>query len=1545
MNKQISNHVPRIVVLVLLALVLLSFLFGVSSFAAAPKPGALDNNFGLIPGITKDNLSQVLCMAPLSNGKVLVGGLFNSINGNRQHAIVRLNTDGSLDTSFDTGAGANYAVETIAVQKDGRILISGSFWQYNGQSRPGLARLNNNGNLDPTFNPGTGVDGPIRQIVVLPNDQLLIVGSFSHYNEEACPYLARLNSDGSLDNGFHLGIGLDIEPFAVGVQSDGKILIGGGIVAGDGSLRGNLIRLTLDGTADSSFGPPPIGDDLVQWIAVQSDNKILVTCSHYADAESSFKLIRLSADGTQDQEFAPIMPPVPYNLALALEPDDELLVLDGLFVGQPGNENQSRFALGRVTKDGILNPSLVPELIIEGGIAPGSRLLLASANDGKIFIGGDFTSVNGKVRNRIARFNTNGTLDLNFDPDDGTGLNLGEIFASVRRTDGKIWIGGSFSPSSGARYHNIARLNADGSLDSNVPTTLGANGPVFTMLLQSNNQVVIGGWFSQINGVSRKSLARLNADGSLDTSFQPNGEGFSDSTDARVYTLGRLPDGRIFAGGDRTVSGGNTQPYLVRVNPDGSFGTNVVSDNEELEVQWISVTAVQPDGKILVAGAFTKSNDTDSYNLVRVNLNGMVDWTFTTNAGSSNGFMTISALALQNDHRILVGGEPQSSQPDKTGLFRLNEDGTPDPSFNPVAIAPFPQNPSSQRFYSQYVTMSIWSVAVQSDGKTLVGGGFTGLNGTARSGIARLNPDGSLDMKFNQGSGTDWPVETMLIQPDGQILIGGVFSSYNGIAKEKIARLKTDGSLDTTFNRSVSLLPGPSEPFPGTTYNNSAIWAMASYKDGRILIGGDYTHVNHTPKNHLARLLASGSLDTSFFSSLGVSGPVFAIARLTNEQIVIAGLFSYVDGIRREGIARLNSDGRLDASFNPGTGVDAPGAIFSIISHAGGGFLVGGSFARIQGNLRNGLARLQSNGSLDPSFDAHMGTNSIVYSMAVQANGKAVIGGAFTNVNGAMRNHITRLNSDGTLDPSFDADSGADNTVSSIVLQSDGKILIGGLFQSIKGLTHRQIARLQSNGDLDRTFDARLTGSVWEYPCLALQRNGYVLMSGSGLSAADDTLARVIRLDPTGLIDTGFDTYWLGGASVYCVEVQDNGSILLGGNFQTPGHNGIARIFGGESDPMILQQPQDCAVSIGGSAILTVTASGTTALSYQWQFNNGTKLAGATNATLMISPITEERLGDYRVIVRNSVGWNRSLAARIFLGQPPNIYLQPLDQVALEGGEVTFSVRASGIPDPTFFWQRNGTAIAGAIESQLKLTNVTAQQAGTYTAVVSNSLGQVSSRSAVLTVVPAEPLNEVLGTPYWTWSVGGDALWTNSSTPDGFVAARSGAISDNQQTWIATVLKGPGTLTFRWAVSSQDHGDYLQFYIDGIQRANISGEVDWRLLAFDIPAGFHRLQWIYGKNSFGIWGADAGWLREVYYWSSQRPLPPQLDLTAEPKSDLLQLTLSGCQPDNRITILASTNLIQWSVLEVFRSTNATISLSVTGTNQHGNRFFKAIAQP
>jgi uncharacterized delta-60 repeat protein len=325
-------------------------------------------------------------------------------------------------------------------------------------------------------------------------------------------------------------------------------------------------------------------------------------------------------------------------------------------------------------------------------------------------------------------------------------------------------------------------------------------------------------------------------------------------------------------------------------------------------------------------------------------------------------------------------------------------------------------------------------IAVQSNGKVIV------YRGTK---IVRLDTDGSIDKDFHSEIGPNKEVFLIVVGDNDEILAGGRFTSWNKKEKNYIARLHPDGRLDTTFNCGI----GP----------NEIVRAITVQKDGKIIIGGEFSTVNKIARNRIARLHVDGSLDLDFDPGKGPDKDLSCMAIQGNGKILIDGFFNSYNETERNAVTRINSDGSLDKDFNPGKGIR--GSVKAMAVQKDGKILIAGNFSSFNGLLIKNIARLNTDGTLDTSFHQETGTDKAIETIAIQKDGKILAGGFFTSYNGITRSGIIRLNTDGSLDPGFnpgiadyemrnqiqDKKMYINQKVRSLVIQKDGNILMGGL--------------------------------------------------------------------------------------------------------------------------------------------------------------------------------------------------------------------------------------------------------------------------------------------------------------------------------------------------------------------------------------------------------------------------------------------------------------------------------------------------------------------
>jgi len=342
----------------------------------------------------------------------------------------------------------------------------------------------------------------------------------------------------------------------------------------------------------------------------------------------------------------------------------------------------------------------------------------------------------------------------------------------------------------------------------------------------------------------------------------------------------------------------------------------------------------------------------------------------------------------------------------------------------------------------------VLAVARHADGRLIVGGQFTVFNGLSRRRLTQLNYDGSTDLSFDPGTAADGTINAVAAAADGKVVVGGDFLGFNGVTRSRLARLNANGSVDTAFAPTI----------------NGTVQAVAVQPDGKVLLAGGFSVVNGVTRNRVARLNADGTLDTGFDPGAGPNAYVLSLVLQPDGRVLLGGYFWQVNGVTRNRVARLNADGSVDTGFVPGT-LDNGYVNSVVLGQDGKIILCGGLYV----GLNSRILRLHANGAVDSTFNAGNNViNSDVTTAVTQEDGKVVIGGYFTAINGVSRPYLARLDVNGSLDLAFNPGAGANNYVWTLLMEPDGALVAGGAFTTYQGVSRNRLTRVHNSAPINQ---------------------------------------------------------------------------------------------------------------------------------------------------------------------------------------------------------------------------------------------------------------------------------------------------------------------------------------------------------------------------------------------------------------------------------------------------------------------------------------------
>lgn len=372
---------------------------------------------------------------------------------------------------------------------------------------------------------------------------------------------------------------------------------------------------------------------------------------------------------------------------------------------------------------------------------------------------------------------------------------------------------------------------------------------------------------------------------------------------------------------------------------------------------------------------------------------------------------------------------------------------------------------------------------------------------------------GAVDSAFTFGPG--WvTIYDVTLQNDGKPLVGGTFTSFQASEIRNLVRLDSNGLVDPTFNTPLLTQYGGAA--------NGIVFTVVAQRDGKVLVGGSFDSAGFLARTNLIRLNGDGSIDSAFDLSTSSNGVIWTLAPQDDGRTYVGGIFSRLGMADRPGLARLNSDASLDPAFAPEFSPYLNANVHALIVQSDGKILVGGSF-KLPGTPMNsyvGVLRLDESGTLDPSFippamPDHAGR---VRALAIQHDGKIVVAGSFASIGGAARQSIARLENSGLVDetwagPGVSSPQQSVHSIHAMLAVGSEKLLIAGDFRSYNGETAPGIARLNPDGTRDTTFHSPVD-TVFSANAMTMQADGGILVGGSiQVGAMGTTLVRLTADD------------------------------------------------------------------------------------------------------------------------------------------------------------------------------------------------------------------------------------------------------------------------------------------------------------------------------------------------------------------------------------------------------------------------------------------------
>ena len=686
---------------------------------------------------------------------------------------------------------------------------------------------------------------------------------------------------------------------------------------------------------------------------------------------------------------------------------------DNLYIG--GNFTQVGDYSDMVTRSGCFLSSSTGEYygaigktIFSDDLDINGTVNCAIVSGNYIFIGGNFTRFNGQAAKYLVKVSlTDGRIDSSFNQ--STGFN-GAVLSIAIDSSNNLYCGGSFTSYQGTSRNYIVKMNSTGLLDTSFDPLGGFNSSVNSIVL-SNDQTSIycGGAFTTYRGVGRERIIKLSTSNAApDATFT-----IAPSTafNGIVESIALTSDGTgLYCGGNFTSYGVTSLGYIVKLNAstaaiDTTFNTGTGFNSRVRSV------ILDGFGNVFCGGDFTVFQTTARQSVAKLNgTTGALDATFDAATGFNSSVRSLSFDSNSGD--LICGGIFSTYKGTiRQSIAKIN-------STNASLITSFVSGNATGNGFSSFVaeTTNIAVVRYINTTITFCGGLYRNFrnvnNAVSRNYLASISLSNQMvNNLFDTSSGFDAAVQCMVIDSSGNLTCGGDFTTYKGVARQKIAKINgITAALDATFDAA-------------TGFNNTVRSIAFDGTKANIYCGGSFTNYKGTSRQYIAKINASsGALDTTFDSASGFGNAVRAVLVDSAGNVYCGGDFGSYKASTRQGVAKLNgSTAAVDATFDSTSGFNA--LVRSLLIDGLGNIYCGGDFTTYKLVARQRIAKINgSTAALDTTFDTSSGFSGSVYSMALNSSGSIYCSGSFGTYKGNLRDYIAKINSiNGNLDPVFAA--------------------------------------------------------------------------------------------------------------------------------------------------------------------------------------------------------------------------------------------------------------------------------------------------------------------------------------------------------------------------------------------------------------------------------------------------------------------------------------------------------------------------------------------